>query len=209
MTTIWERIIRGLGVFVVITFFVAAVTPVSNIVGQKLAVTETLQPSDVIVVLGAGLMQSGTLNNESMRRTVRGVELYKQGLAPILVLLGPPFDGGSSPTEAAVRARFARTMGVPSEAIIKIENSMTTREESIHTASLLRQRNVHRIILVTESLHMRRAKLVFERTGLEVLPAISTDYPSSILRPAGRLWLAMRLVQESTALAYYRLAGYI
>jgi uncharacterized SAM-binding protein YcdF (DUF218 family) len=100
-------------------------------------------------------------------------------------------------------------MGIPPEAIIKIETSMTTREESIHTASVLRQRNMHRIILVTESLHMRRAKLVFERSGLEVLPAISTDYPGAILRPGGRLWLAMRLMQESAALVYYRLAGYI
>jgi len=56
---------------------------------------------------------------------------------------------------------------------------------------------------------MRRAKLVFEREGLRVQPAVSTDYPSVLMSPYDRLWLTMRIAQEVAGLIYYRLAGYI
>ena len=171
---------------------------------------ESVKPSkaDAIVVLGAGLIHSGILKNESMRRVVRGVELYKENLAPLLIVLGAGLPDEPNPSEAEVRLRFASAMGVPRDAIITLETT-TTREESTRTASFLHPRNLHRIILVTESLHMRRAKLVFERAGFEVLPGVSANYPAALSLPADRLWLAMRVTQESAALLYYRLAGYI
>ena len=160
-------------------------------------------------MLGAGILNGGILGEESMRRVIRGVELYKQGLAPLIVLSGGGRSDEPKPTEAEVRARLAVTMGIPPEAIFKEETANTTREESVHIAGLLRQRNIARILLVTESLHMRRAKLVFERTGLQVLPAISTDYSVAAVSPGGRLWLTTRIFQEAVALIYYRIAGYI
>ena len=209
MASTWERIIRGLGIFTTVAFLLTAATPVSNIFGQRLAISETLQPSDAIVVLGAGLIHTGVLREESLRRAVRGIELYKQGLAPLLVVLGPARRDEPNISEAEVRSRLAQSLGIPTDAILKLESTTTTRDESIQTANLLRQRNVRSIILVTESLHMRRAQLTFERAGLEVRAAISSDYPKAINLPAPRLWLAMRVVQESAALIYYRLAGYI
>jgi uncharacterized SAM-binding protein YcdF (DUF218 family) len=100
-------------------------------------------------------------------------------------------------------------MGIPPAAILKEETANTTHEESIHISSTLRGRNAARILLVTESLHMRRASQVFERAGLQVQPAASADYPAIVRSPGDRLWLAMRIAQESIALIYYRLAGYI
>jgi uncharacterized SAM-binding protein YcdF (DUF218 family) len=208
--TTWRRIIRGLGVLTIIFILTICATPVSNILGERLAVTESEKPSnaDAIVVLGAGLIHDDVLKNESIRRVVRGVELYKQGLAPLLIVLGSALPGELNTSEPEVRSRFASAMGIPTDAIIKLETT-NTRVESIQTAGLLRPRNLHRIILVTESLHMRRAKLVFERAGFEVLPGVSAHYPAALSLPADRLWLAMRVAQESAALLYYRLAGYI
>src|SRR5262249_19250005 len=115
----------------------------------------------------------------------------------------------NEPAEAAVRTEMARALGVPQEAILTLDRPRTTREESIQTADLLRQRNATRITLVTDSLHARRAKPLFERAGLEVYPAYSADYVVAMTSPRNRLWLSMRVVQESLALIYYRLAGYI
>jgi hypothetical protein len=42
-----------------------------------------------------------------------------------------------------------------------------------------------------------------------VLPATSADYTNSADSPGDRLWLMIRILQESTALMYYRAAGYI
>jgi uncharacterized SAM-binding protein YcdF (DUF218 family) len=201
--------IRLVGASTIAVFLAVAFTPLSNVVAAKLSAAENLKPADAIIVLGGGLLRNGVLNQESLRRTVRGIELYKQGLAPSLVLLGPAQPDEPKPTEAEVRANLARAVGIPMDAIIKLETANTTVEESRQSAVLLRPRGVHRIILVTESMHMRRAQSVFERAGFEVLPAISTDYVPIMHTPQDRLWLGMRFLQEATALVYYRFAGYM
>ena len=206
MTRFWERIIRGLGLFTLIVFLIASLTPAPNIIAARIQAAEVLHRSDAIVVLGAGISK-GLLKDDSMRRTIRGIELYKRGIAALIIFTGD--ERRNEPTEAAVRAEMARALGVPQEAIVTLDRSRTTREESIRTADLLRRRNAKRITLVTDSLHTRRAKRLFERVGLEVYPAYSADYVVGITSPLDRLWLSMRVAQESLALIYYRLAGYI
>jgi uncharacterized SAM-binding protein YcdF (DUF218 family) len=206
VTRFWERSIRGLGLFTLVVFLIASLTPAANIIAARMQAAEVLQTSDAIVVLGAGVAK-GMLKDESMRRTIRGIELYKRGLAPLIVFSGDELR--NEPAETAVRAEMARALGVPQEAILTLDRTHTTRDESIQTADLLRQRNAKRITLITDSMHTRRAKRLFERVGLEVYPAYSADYVIAMTSPRDRLWLSMRVAQESLALIYYRLAGYI
>jgi uncharacterized SAM-binding protein YcdF (DUF218 family) len=210
VANVGERIIRGIGVVTVIAFIVITLTPASNAVGQRVGVTSgEIQQADAIVVLGAGVMRMGVLSDESVRRFVTGIELFKRGMAPVLVASGPGRPDAPVPTEAAVRAKLAETMGIPPAAILLVVNVNSTREESIRISRMLRDRNATRVLLVTESLHMRRSKLVFERAGLQVQPAVSDDYPAFLISPGDRLWLTMRIAQEVAGLIYYRLAGYI
>lgn len=211
MPDIWERIVRGLGVLTVAGFLITTITPLSNIVGRGIEVaSHQLQPADAIVVLGAGVMGNGTLDPESLTRVIAGIKLYKEGLAPIVVLSGSGRGSGSREgTEAQIRTGLAESMGVPPSAIIKEEKANTTFEESIHISAALHERGAGHILLVTDSLHMRRAMRVFANAGLDVQPAVSADYPAALTSPYGRLWLAMRIAQESTAMIYYRLAGYL
>jgi uncharacterized SAM-binding protein YcdF (DUF218 family) len=207
VTRFWERSIRGLGLFTLVVFLIASLTPAPNIIAARIQAAEVLQTSDAIVVLGAGTISKGMLKDDSMRRTIRGIELYKRGLAPLIIFSGD--ERRNEPAEAAVRAEMARALGVPQEAILTLDRTPTTHEESIQTAELLRQRDAKRITLITDSLHTRRAKRLFERAGLEVYPAYSADYVVAMTSPRDRLWLSMRVAQESVALIYYRLAGYI
>lgn len=204
-----QRIIRGVGIVTVLFFFVAALTPASNFLGKRMAMDPEVAPSGAIVVLGGGIMKGGELGDESMRRAIRGIELCKRGFAPLIVLSGKAGPDQPHPTEAEARAKIAEVAGIPRESILKEETANTTREESIRIAALLTERNIGRILLVTESLHMRRAKLLFERAGLAVLPAPSDDYSTAMKSPGQRLWLAMRIGMESAALVYYRVAGYL
>lgn len=80
--------------------------------------------ADTIVVQGEGLRSSGTLRprigltEDSMRQTACGADLYRQGIAPSLLMAGG--DGlvcGSGRTEAAVMNEWAMRLGVPSESI--------------------------------------------------------------------------------------------
>jgi uncharacterized SAM-binding protein YcdF (DUF218 family) len=210
MRNTWERSVRFLGVFTLGTFFITAMTPLSNAIGRRMAiVSDHLEPADAIIVLGSGVWRNGTLDTESMRRTIAGIEFYKRGLAPILVLSGPGRSGSPEPAEAQVRAKLAEAMGIPSVSILLEERAHTTFEESVHISAVLHQRAAEHVLLVTDSLHMRRALRVFEHAGLKVQPAVSADYPAALNSSKDRLWLAMRIAQESAAMIYYRLAGYM
>ena len=65
------------------------------------------------------------------------------------------------PSEPEIGVQVAQDMGIPAEVVLLEENANTTREESIRLRKTLVLRNTGRILLVTESLHMRRAKWVF------------------------------------------------
>jgi uncharacterized SAM-binding protein YcdF (DUF218 family) len=181
---------------------------VSNVAGKTFAIVPERKPADAIVVLAASLLAGGSLSDESMRRAIAGIELYKQGLAPLLVFSGRGRQDEPLHTEAEQRSLMAQAVGMPVDVILKEETANTTREEAVRISRLLVHRGLRKILLVTDSLHLRRAKLVFENAGLEVFPAPSDDYSSSLVSSGDRLWLASRIVEEGAALAYYRLAGY-
>jgi uncharacterized SAM-binding protein YcdF (DUF218 family) len=210
VSRIWERIIRGIGILTLTAFVIAALTPASNFIGKQMAIPSTeTAPGDAIVVLGAGRLGRQLLSEESMLRVIHGIELYRRGLAPVIVLSGTGDSDGRNPSEAALRAKLAAAMGIPPGAILMEETANTTHEESLHIGAALRKRRAGNILLVTDSLHMRRAIYVFERAGMRVQPSASADYPGAVETAKDRLWLTMRIAEESAALIYYRLAGYV
>jgi uncharacterized SAM-binding protein YcdF (DUF218 family) len=166
-----------------------------------------LEPADAIVVLGAGVRRDGTLSNSSLRRTIRGIDLYRRGLANTVVFTGPRNRTGYA--EAEVRAALAMQVGIPSTAMVLDTTARTTREEAEHVAALLRERRGSRILLVADVEGMRRATAVFERVGFNVLPVPTAD-PSAVEgAPGARLVLTREIFMELLALVYYRTAGYI
>jgi uncharacterized SAM-binding protein YcdF (DUF218 family) len=209
MTARWQRIALILGITTFAALLVCALTPLPNLLGKNQSVESTVGPADAIVVLGAGILIDQSLTDESMRRLIRGMSLYKEGRAPLLVLLGPSLQTRPGRSEAASRAQFAVEFGIPKDAVVTIETAMTTHEESVLTADALRIRRVGKILLVTESIHMRRAKLLFEKAGFTVLPVSSDRFFEVALSPQERLRLGLRLAQETVGLVYYRIAGYI
>jgi uncharacterized SAM-binding protein YcdF (DUF218 family) len=203
----WGRVCRLLGVTGFLLFLLAAFTPLPNIVGRRLAVPSRPGPAQAVVALGAGFNSEGVLSEGSLRRALSGILLYREGLAPVIVFSGPSFT--HNVPEALVRAEMARDLGVKADAILTETTARTTREEASLIGALLRPREVRRILLVTDSLHMVRARRLFERTGLQVLPVDADDVSLEANSPEGRLRLTRRILQEVLAIAYYRAAGYI
>lgn len=204
----WMRMWQWLGGLVLVALAATAFTPLPNLLANWLRTPSRLERAEAIVVLGAGVRPDGTLGDSSIRRALLGILLYRNGLAPSLLLLGPPSPEGG-PSEAEVRLELARGLGVPAEAILAESRAMTTREEAVRTKALLAPRQVRRILLVTDYQHMRRAQALFERAGFDVLPA-TTEEQSSVARgPEGRLELMRAVLGEVVARLYYRLAGYL
>jgi len=201
-----DLVCRAIGLVTVLGFLVTAFSPLAHRLNQWAAVPPELVPSDAIVVLGASISASGMLSQESQRRTRRGIELYQQGLAPTLVLLGVSRGGGSA--EADVRAEQARLQGIPAQAVLTDTRGNTTREEAARVKTLLAARGARTILLVTNAGHLARARPLFERVGFTVHPVPSDTFVQSG-SPETRLDLMRVLLKEFLGWWYYRVAGYI
>lgn len=198
---------RSLGLGLVLAFLALAFTPLPNRLHRAFDVPEPahLGPAQAIVVLGAGA-NLDYLFDHSLRRAVHGIRLYHRRLAPVIVLHGPAHGGGGF--EAATRAELAQALGVPAGAIVEA-GGRTTREEAQESWARLSKNGRTRILLVTGSHHMWRARALFERQGFDVLPAPVTEVATAGSRPEQRLGMARNLLQEGTARLVYRLAGVI
>ena len=160
--------------------------------------------AEAIVVLGSGVMPDGELTDNSLRRTVHGIRLYRRGLAPRIVLLGGEYHGA---VEAQVRARYAIDLGVPAPALVVEPHGSSTRDEAERVWERLGRRPGASVIIVTGLQHMPRARQVFEREGFAVASAPVLEDSLRPQRPQARLALARAVAQEFLARLYYRMAG--
>jgi len=206
-----RRFCRLLGGAGLALFIALAFTPLSNALSARWS--EPARPPDVtasaagaIVVLGAGSAPDGLLDDTSVRRALQGIRLWRRGRAPLLVLLGPA-GWYRAPTESSGRAALARDLGVPDQAMLLGYRARTTREEAQESAALLSPRGIRRIVLVTGTLHMPRARRLFEREGFDVVAAAVDEVSPQAAKPEARLDLARRLLQEALARLVYRAAG--
>lgn len=193
------RGLRFLGAVGLLLFAAAAFTPLANNLNAWMAGSPTLEPSDAIVVLGRGGADTdGVLTNRSLRRVLRGVDLYGDGLAPLLVLSG-------SAEEIRARATLVRGFGVPAAAIVSGGPAYTSVEEAEQVRRLLLPLGKRRILLVADPIDMPRGRALMERAGFIVFPAPTAASGPS--RPESRLGLVRDIVIELAAWAYYRLSG--
>ncbi len=188
---------RLLGTACLVVFAVVAFTP---LVGALIPRPVPLVPADAAVVLAGSVSADGALSDSSLRRAVQGIRLYKKGLVPLLVLSG---GGARGTREAEIRAELAREMGVPRSAIVLLTNASTTREEAAEAARLLLSRGTRHVLVVTDPLHMARARVAFAAEGFEV-EAAPTSRPRISQSPGGRLRLGRTLAEEWLATLLYR-----
>ena len=194
---------RAIGAAGLAAFVLLAFTPLAAALHGGFS-GAALPRADAIVVLGSGVMPEGELTDHSLRRTIHGIRLFRQGVAPRIVLLGPNYHGA---VEAEVRARYAVDLGVPADALIVEPGGQSTRDEAHRVFARLGRRRAATIILVTGLHHMPRARRVFEREGMVVAAAPVLEESLRLERPQARLALAHAMVREAVARAYYRMSG--
>jgi uncharacterized SAM-binding protein YcdF (DUF218 family) len=191
--------LRALGGAALAVFIAGALTPLPNVLNAWMAGAPRLESADAIVVLGRGGADSdGVLTNRSLRRVLHGIQLYRERLAPLLVLSG-------TGEETSARAILAAGLGVPAAAILEVGPVHTTREEGERVGQLLLPQGRRRILLVGDPIDMPRTRAVMERVGFAVLPAPTAASGPSL--PEGRLALLRDIATELAGLAYYRVTG--
>jgi uncharacterized SAM-binding protein YcdF (DUF218 family) len=193
----------GIGLVLAVGF-----TPLPNVVSYWMAPSRALGPAEAIVVLGrGGVSDRGELNGASLFGLMEGVELYRRGLAPLLLVSGSP--AGARGSEAERRADVSRECGIPDQALLVMSSARTTHDEALGARAILGPRGVRRVILVTDGQAMGRAMALFERAGFDVIPSYGAPVLEWGGSPEARLGVMKRVVIEAAARFYYRLAGYL
>ena len=126
--------------------------PIFRLVGEGWVVEDTLDRSDAIFVLSD--------DNFYADRATRASQVYRQGLAPIVVASGRrlrPYAGVAELIEHDLIER-----GVPKDKILRVAHDAdNTREEAITLAQVAKQKKWRSIIVVTSNFHTRRARYIF------------------------------------------------
>ncbi len=149
-------------------------------------------PNDIkyILVLGnahfsnENLPITSEVHTTAMNRLTEGLRHYFNLKSidknPKLIVSGYSFDDPNS--HAQMQKRLAISLGVDELDIITLDTPKDTKEEAIESKKIV---NDEKIILVTSASHMKRASMLFQKEGLNIVEAptnhkvFSSNYPSS------------------------------
>lgn len=135
------------------------------------AAAAELTDADCILVLGCYVHDSGRPSDMLADRLRRGIELYRSGAAPKLLMSGD--HGRKDYNEVRAMKLEAMEEGIPSEDIFMDHAGFSTYE------SIFRARDVFaadKIILVTQKYHLYRALYVANALGLEAYGVTADDH---------------------------------
>jgi uncharacterized SAM-binding protein YcdF (DUF218 family) len=181
------------------------------------------KPTDVstIVVLSGGVrMPDGEgrpaqMDSGTIERCCHAAELYRRWPGCRILASGGKVDPDlPGPAYAEVMRDFLLELNVPASDVAVENTSPTTYKNAVECRKLLEQQGVRKIILVTDAVHMKRARACFEKQGLEVVPA-PCHFQAARLEGSLRDYLphpdAVQSCREAAhewiGMAWYRLQG--
>src|SRR5258708_22748140 len=131
--------------------------PIFRLVGEGWVIEDTLDHSDAILVLSD--------DNFYADRATRAAQVYRQGLAPVVVASGRrlrPYAGIGELMEHDLIER-----GVPKDKILRVaHDAENTREKAEGLAKVATEKNWKRVIIVTSNYHTQRTRYIFRRVFL-------------------------------------------
>lgn len=151
---ITAKLIGWLCFALVLAAFYLARHSLLRFAGESWVVEDSLHKADAILEL--------SIDNFYADRATRAAELYRQGLAPVVIASGVrlrPYAGIAELMEHDLIER-----GVPKEKILRFpQDAESTHQEAEALAKLAAEKNWKSVIIVTSNYHTRRTRYIFRR----------------------------------------------
>ena len=151
---------------------------------DRVAREDQAAPSDAIAVFGAA-QYVGRPSPVFHARLDKVVSLYRRQMAPLVITLGGSADDRTGESEGSVGRDYLLAQGIPFDNILPETESVDTEEQVETLAEIARDRELKRIIVVSDGTHLFRIRALCEREGLEVLT--SPRAPFGNLSPWGHV----------------------
>lgn len=147
--------------------------------------TDRSQPSDVIIVLGAGLRRNNEPTPALSRRSLHAVDLYRAGIAPVIICTGG-FSQARTRSEADVCREILESEGIPRTAIWMETRSRSTEENALYTQAIMRTHGWQTAVVISDNYHLLRSNWLFTSLGIQI-----TTSPTTIPQRVSSYWMSV------------------
>ena len=161
------------------------------------AARDEAAPADAICIFGAA-EYDGRPSPVFRARLDHALELYRRGIAPILIPLGG--NGGDQYNEGTVGRDYLISKGVSEQDIIAETESRNTEESARRIAVIAQANGFRRLVIVSDGTHLFRIHAICAADGLDVLTS-----PRPRPQVEDRKLNAERLVHEILSYTLWRM----
>ncbi len=152
-------------------------------------------PADAIIVLGAA-QYDGEPSPVLRARLDHAAALYEAGNAPLVVVTGGKQEGDRV-TQALAGFNYLRGVGIPETAILLEVDGTSTYTELRATARILADRDLDRVLMVSDGYHSARLLAIADEVGLDgAFSPTDTGYGTAAL------------LRETAAMSVGRIVGF-
>ena len=126
-------------------------------------------PADAAIVLGAAVYDDAPspVFSERLRHAA---EVFESGQVQWIVVTGG-IGQGDALAESEAGRNWLIAAGIPADRLLIETKSRTTKQNLIFVQPLLAEHSIHRVLIVSDPLHMRRAMRMAEDLGLDAHPS--------------------------------------
>ena len=153
-----QKALAALGLMVV----VVTVTPLVKWYAGMLSGPWHEPRGDVLILLGADTPESGFMGRATYWRSLYALRAWREGGFQTIVV-----SGGNGIAESV--GQFLKLEGVPADKILLETRSVSTRENALFSAALVKDLPGHKVLL-TSDFHMFRSVRALKQAGLQVTP---------------------------------------
>jgi uncharacterized SAM-binding protein YcdF (DUF218 family) len=162
--------------------------------------SDQARPVDAIVVMGAA-QYDGRPSPQLAARLDHAADLWNAGVARVMVVTGGNQPGDRF-TEAQASANYLIDRGVPADAILQESQGHSSFASLDGVATLLHQRGLFRVLLVSDPFHSLRSRLIAQELGL--VAYVSPTRTSPVRGNAA----TAREIEEAAGIALGRIIGF-
>ena len=157
--------------------------------------------SDAIVVLGSA-QYNGVPSSIFEARLEHALDLYGDGVAPVIVTVGGKAAGDEF-SEAEAGREYLAKAGVPTDALLAVQEGVDTLESMRAVATEFDDRGWHSAVLVTDPWHAMRAERMAEDAGMAASSSPTRQGPAVQTRTTQFKYI----LRETAAYLLYRVTG--
>lgn len=132
---------------------------------QEIARSPSDEKKDCLIILGCAV-RGDTPSPMLERRLQKGLELYQQGAAPVIIVCGGK-GKGENITEAEAMRKYLTKGGVPDRNILPEDESTNTWQNLVNAREIMRENGLQTALIVTSEFHVPRSLSYARELGIK------------------------------------------